>query len=468
MTAPVNSNQPILLADVGQVFADQPLCVRIDPAKVSGCVQPPASKSQCHRAIICASLAKGTSSIQGLSLSKDIEATIRCMEALGAQIVLEGRNASISGTVPSPETASSPQPIVLDAGESGSTLRFLIPVAAAFGRPVRFLGKPSLLSRPMGIYADLFAAQSLPFDQSGQAITFQGPLQSGLFEIPGSISSQFISGLLLAAPLAGMSTGESSGQGSEIAVLPPYQSRSYTSMTTECMARFGVHVEEPTDHGYIVSGGQQYQPADLMMEADASQMAFFAVLAYLSGSIRLQGLNPQSAQGDAVILSILEQCGAVLEWQDGILQVSASPDGLRRPFTADLADCPDLGPILCVLASYLEGTSRILHAGRLRFKECDRIAAMEEELRRWGVSIESDDDSITITGKRNWKADHLVQCTGHNDHRIVMAMTVFGLCAQSPSVICGAQAVTKSYPDFFRDIQQLSADDSSACRKEPA
>lgn len=425
--------------------SEQNWTVSVEPSRVSGSITPPASKSLCHRAIICASLAHGESILDGLSLSSDIEATIECMEALGARIRLQGRTGFIEGAAIQP----NPKGFVLNARESGSTLRFLIPVAAAFGSPVTFLGKPSLLSRPMGIYADLFASQNLPFEQSADGIRFCGPLQAGLFEIPGDVSSQFISGLLLAAPLA------PDGQGCEIAVLPPYQSRSYTSLTVSAMQDFGVSVDEPTDHGYIAAGDQNYRPAHLSIEADASQMAFFAVLAFLNAPLTICGIKKDSVQGDAVILSVLKECGAGIEWNADGDAVTVSP-GERRAFTADLADCPDLGPILCTLAAYLPGESKIEHAARLRLKECDRIAAMEEELGKWDVEISSDEDSITIQGKPEWVCKDTVRLDGHNDHRIVMAMTIFGLCASSPSIIEGAQAVNKSYPGFFKDIALLN------------
>lgn len=417
------------------------ICVTasIAPSRVSGSLLVPPSKSLGHRAMICAALAQGTSTITHLGRSKDMEATRICLEALGARFVDTKHGVEVTGCNP----AHSSAPLHLDAYESGSTLRFLIPLAAMSGRPAVFEGKPSLLSRPMGIYANIFAEQNLRFDQSGQGIAFQGPLQDGLYTIDGSVSSQFISGLLFAGALM---------NGIELAVLPPYQSRSYVDLTTDMMRRFGVDIEQPTDHAYRISPGQSYQPAAVQVESDWSQAAFFLVLSALNAPLSLQGLNPDSLQGDRIIETFVRKSGAALSWKEGVL--FAAP-GSRKPFVADLADCPDLGPILCVLAAFIPGESRLLHTSRLRIKECDRVAAMEAELKKWGVDFVSDEDSITIRGQKTYIASAPVVIDAHNDHRIVMAMSVFGLCAGSPCVIENAQAVEKSYPDFFKDLLSL-------------
>lgn len=428
--------------------------ILIQPSKISGSVQPPSSKSLSHRALICAGLAEGKSTIRSISFSRDIQATIDCLKALGAHIEDDGMDEYENHTyaVAGCRPQDLKDPVTLDAYESGSTLRFFIPIAASGSEPVTFLGQPTLLSRPMGIYADLFLAQNLRFDQSGKSIRFQGPLHPGIFQIPGNVSSQFISGLLMAAPL--LSDGKSE---TAIAVLGDYQSRSYTSLTVSAMKDFGVHVDEPSESGYTIAANQKYQPADLSVEADYSQMAFFGVLGTLNGSLTCLNLNPNSAQGDRVILDFLKEAGASLCWDKNSLNIEspALMDHSLRPLIMDLADCPDLGPILCVLAAFTPGESRLIHASRLRFKECDRIAAMEEELKKWGVDIESDEDSITIRGKNSYVMDHPVHIDSHNDHRIVMAMSVFGLCAQSDTVIENAEAINKSYPRFFEDLKRL-------------
>lgn len=420
----------------------------ITPGKVSGQLLIPASKSLSHRALICAGLAEGTSSVYNLGHSQDIEATRNCLQALGAKFEDDPQKGCVyvSGCKPQDLT----DPVTLNANESGSTLRFFIPIAAAGQEEVTFLGKPSLLTRPLGIYANIFLEQDLPFEQGPEGLHFHGPLQPGLYTINGDVSSQFISGLLLAGPLM---------EGMEIAVLPPYQSRSYVDLTVSMLETFGCKVEQPSDHAYRIDPGQHLQAKSVQVESDWSQAAFFLTLGMLNAPLTLKGLKKDSLQGDAVIASMIEQAGGKLEWKDesanvdDVADLYVSPDTLC-PFTFDLANCPDLGPILCVLAAMIPGTSRLIHAGRLRIKECDRIAAMEDELRKWGAEISSDEDSMTIVGKPadQYQMDSIVQIDGHNDHRIVMAMAVFGLCAKTPSIIHGAQAVAKSYPDFFKDL----------------
>lgn len=418
--------------------------VEIVPSACSGTLALPASKSLSHRALICAGLAQGESIISNLSDSQDIQATLGCLHSLGARICQEPDGLHITGTDP---TALG-HPLELNAHESGSTLRFFIPIAALASQPTVFHGRPSLLSRPMGIYADIFLAQNLPFHQSGEAISFSGPLQGGLFEIPGNISSQFISGLLFALPLC--------EQGGTIAVIPPYESRSYVDLTLQMMRRFGIGIQTPAPHGYEISGSQRYQPCSLSVEGDYSQLAFFGVLGALQHSVTCTNIERDSLQGDRVILDILEKAGAEVVWNPEGTQVSISHHQLL-PQTIDLADCPDLGPVLCVLAAYTPGQTRLIHTARLRYKECDRVAAMEQELRKWNVQISSDEDSMTITGQTSYQMDHTVHIDAHNDHRIVMAMSIFGLCASSPCCIENAQAISKSYPGFFKDLQKLSA-----------
>ncbi|WP_297566115.1 3-phosphoshikimate 1-carboxyvinyltransferase [uncultured Faecalibaculum sp.] len=414
----------------------------IHPACIQGTLALPPSKSMAHRLMICAGLAAGTSRISGLRDSKDMQATLQCLKALGARISGDFPTLEITGCDP----ASRMKQAVLDCNESGSTLRFLIPCTALSPAPAVFTGKGRLMERPMGVYADVFLNQGLRFEQGNGEILVQGPLQPGLFEIPGNVSSQFISGLLFAAGLMPDTT--------KIAVLPPYESRDYVHMTVSALKAFGICVTQPTDHGYVIPGHQAYRPRQLQVEGDWSQAAFPAVFAALKGSVNLEGLNRDSLQGDKVIADILQLAGASLSWHSGTLTIAA-PDHPLQPLDVDLGPCPDLGPALCVLASFIPGTSIIRNAGRLRIKESDRIAAMEEELKKWGVRIASTEDTITIQGALQHRQSQPVTINSHNDHRIAMAMAVFGWCAASDSVIEDAGAVTKSWPDFFGDMQEV-------------
>lgn len=418
--------------------------VLLQPSPIAGTLHIPASKSLSHRALICSGLAQGNSTIEHLGNSKDIQATISCLENLGAKINIDPKTSlvSVQGCMPQNLTA----PVTLDAYESGSTLRFFIPIAASGQELVTFKGQESLLARPLGVYEKLFHDQGLRFEQSQQQLTFQGPLTSGAYALEGHISSQFISGMLLMAPLV---------NGIDLDVVGDYQSRSYVGLTVDMMRQFGITVEETNDHHYHIAPNQEYQSRYVQVESDWSQAAFFLVLGMLKQELTLTGLKQDSLQGDRVICDFVQQAGGLLNWQEDKLVVS--PDQ-KINFTFDLADCPDLGPILCTLAAFIPGKNRLIHTARLRYKESDRVKALEDELRKWGVEITSDEDSITIIGKDTYSSDHIVAIDSHNDHRIVMAMAVFALCAHQPCLIQNAQAVNKSYPTFFADLKSLGVE----------
>ncbi|MDO4465911.1 MAG: 3-phosphoshikimate 1-carboxyvinyltransferase [Bacillota bacterium] len=413
--------------------------VKVSPSKVSGNVSIPSSKSMAHRAIICASLAKGKSKVSNITYSKDIEATISCMESLGAKIqkfdtycIVEGTDLQVNNEV------------TCNCNESGSTLRFLIPVASLTNKKVTFLGQGRLLSRPMNVYQNLFDEQNIVFKQTSENIQIQGALKAKDYTIPGDISSQFITGLLFTLPLL--------KEDSNIIITEPFESKSYVDLTIQMLNKFGIEIKETSNHSYFIPGNQEYLAQDVIVEGDYSQMAFFGVLAALQENLTCSNMDPYSKQGDKAILEQLKNAGAQISIESDSIAVSHNQ---LQGQIIDLSNCPDLGPILCVLASFAKGTTHIINAGRLRIKESDRIEAMESELKKWGVDITSTEDSITIVGKESYKQDKTVALYGHNDHRIVMAMTVFGLCSQSECIIDDAQAITKSYPSFFEDIQSI-------------
>ncbi|MBQ0065711.1 MAG: 3-phosphoshikimate 1-carboxyvinyltransferase [Firmicutes bacterium] len=413
--------------------------VKITPSKVGGSISIPSSKSMAHRAIICASLAKGISKVSNITYSKDIDATISCMESLGAKIQKFDTYCIVEGT-----NLEGTENITCNCNESGSTLRFLIPIASLTNQKVTFLGQGRLLSRPMSVYQNIFDEQNLTFNQSSENIQIEGSLRAQEYKIPGDISSQFITGLLFTLPLL--------KKDSTIVISEPFESKSYVNLTIQMLEKFGIQIEETSSHSYFIKGNQEYKVQDVTVEGDYSQMAFFGVLASLQESLTCTNMDPHSKQGDMAILDQIKKAGAILNInQDSIEVQHHSLTGQ----TIDLSNCPDLGPILCVLAAYSKGCTHIINAGRLRIKESDRIEAMETELKKWGVEISSTEDSITIVGKESYENDSMVEIFGHNDHRIVMAMCVFGLCAKSECIIDDAQAITKSYPTFFKDIQSI-------------
>ena len=406
----------------------------------SGVLAAPPSKSMAHRAVLCAALADGESRLTGLAHSQDIDATLAAAAALGAQVEAGESWARIAGAAPLQAPAAP-----VDCCESGSTLRFLIPLAALTGRPVAFTGRGRLMQRPQSVYQELFASQGLRFGQEGDTLTVAGPLRPGCFSLAGDVSSQFISGLLFALPLL---DGDS-----RLCLKPPVESRSYIEMTRAAQSRFGVASAWLDEYTLAVPGGQAYRPRDMAIEGDWSQAAFPAALGVLAGDVTVTGLEPGTLQGDAVILDILRRCGGRAE---------AVPGGVRFQKSAlhgtkiDLADCPDLGPILMALGLLCEGETLITNAGRLRLKESDRIAAMEQELRKLGGRIESDGGTVTV--RRSALHAPAGPLWGHNDHRVVMSLTVLAAAAGLPVQIDGAEAVAKSWPGFFAAVRQLGVE----------
>ena len=411
--------------------------VKVTPSKVHGNVKIPASKSMAHRALICASLSDGTSIVSNVTNSKDIEATVGCMKALGAKIKqIDETTYEVTGTNLFEQEGN----ITCNANESGSTLRFLIPLATCTNAKVKFLGQGRLLQRPMDVYENEFKEQNIEFNQSDKEIIVHGNLQAKDYVVQGDISSQFITGFMFVLPLL--------NQDSTLTITKPYESKSYVNLTIQMLAKFGIEIIETSSNSYLIKGNQHYKAQDVSVEGDFSQLAFFAVLGTLNNTLSCSNMDMSSKQGDKAILDCIP---SYTSNKDTVTFAKKQP----MPQIIDLSNCPDLGPILCVLASYTNGETNIVNAARLRMKESDRIEAMETELKKWGVDITSTFDSIQIHGKEHYKSDSTVEIFGHNDHRIVMAMTVFGLCAESECIIDDAQAITKSYPTFFEDIQSL-------------
>ena len=395
----------------------------ITPRLLSGSVSVPASKSMAHRAIICAALAAGTSHLTAVSTSKDIEATCSIMRAFGASCTAEGTSLTVTGI------ASAPAEATAHCCESGSTLRFLIPVAAALGIKATFLGQGRLPERPITPYLRELSKKGITFAyENTMPFTIEGQLQPGRFELEGDISSQFITGLLLALPLL---EGDS-----EIFMTSALQSKPYADMTIDCMAKFGVSVTE-TETGYHIPGNQQYRPADMQIEGDFSQAAFFFAANALGSSITLENLPEKSAQGDRKVVEILSDM-----WynsKEETLEISAE-------------DIPDIVPILSVAASLAPRVTRIVHAERLRIKESDRIETTAAMLRALGGEVEILPDGLEIHPVKAFTGG-TVNSAG--DHRIAMSAAIAATRAEGDVTILGADSVRKSYPDFFKDYRNL-------------
>ncbi len=410
--------------------------VRISPRKLSGNVSVPPSKSDAHRAIICASLAKGESVVGPVEMSEDIKATISCMKNLGAKIEADGRTLHIDG-----RDTFGVKSAQLDCSESGSTLRFLIPVAAAGGVEAEFTGHGKLPGRPIGVYTDQLPVKGVRCETSGGLpLRITGKLSSGVFEIPGNISSQFITGLLLALPLA---EGDS-----EIRLTSGLQSVGYVNMTLKAMRDFGVAVES-TENGWRIKGGQEYVPGSYEVEGDWSQAAFFMTAAALGSEITIDNLSLDSIQGDKECVDIYRRLGAVIEEKNGILKMSP---GKLRGISLDASDIPDMVPAFAAAAAVAEGKTVITGAERLRIKESDRLKAVRDCLSRMGADISETPDGLIINGKERLSGGFV---EGYNDHRIVMSMAAAAVACENDVVITDMESVRKSYPSFFEDYRKL-------------
>ena len=412
------------------------------PARIGGTVSAPPSKSMAHRAVLCSALAKGTSHIENLEFSKDISATLAAAGQLCARVESGPADVLVEGL-------GHFRPVFgpVDCCESGSTLRFLIPLASLTGQSITFVGRGRLMERPQSVYETLYREQNLHFEQANGQLTVAGSLRSGEYTLAGNVSSQFISGLLFALPLlAGDST---------LHLIPPVESRSYIEMTRAAQAAFGVTSHWLDDTTLCIPGGQQYHPRDYIVEGDYSQAAFLAVLGAVKGGITLTGLAAETLQGDAAILDILRRCGARFTRTEAGLVFEQAP---LHGVDIDLADCPDLGPVLMVLGLLCEGTTVIRNAERLRIKESDRIAAMEAELRACGGVLSSEGGTITVQSCKPQLHAPEAPLSGHNDHRVVMSLTVLALAADIPLAINEAEAVQKSWPHFFDALKPLGVE----------
>ena len=414
---------------------------KVLPSVLSGLLRIPASKSIAHRAVICASLAAGTSRLRGIDLSQDIEATIEAMRQLGARIHWEGNELVVQGIMCAEASAD------LFCGESGSTLRFLIPVAAALGISARFAGAGRLGERPLSVYEDTLPQHGILWrrEESWLPLSIEGQLQPGRFLIRGDVSSQFITGLLLALPML--------AEDSEIILTTPLESEPYVTLTLSAMDAFGVHAER-TEQGYRIPGGQRYQPVEYEVEADYSQAAFMLAAGALAASpagMRLKGLRKDSLQGDRVILQILSRMGVPLEWQGETLWVHRA-ESLRN-IEVDASQCPDLIPVVAAIGCCAEGQMVIRNAARLRLKESDRLRAIHQEYEKIGARITESEDGLLVEGS---PASYIGgTAESENDHRMAMSLAVLAQHTREGIQVLGSESVSKSWPTFWTDLAQM-------------
>jgi len=391
------------------------------PGRAEGTVQAPPSKSMGHRMLICAGLSGGPCKVQGIAPSQDMMATLDCLSALGVEYDWQGDTVTLKGG----DVFSSPKAPV-SCRESGSTLRFFVPLFLLGKQKVTLTGEGRLMERPMEVYQTLCRERTLLFGQEGDKLYVRGPLQPGLFTIPGDVSSQFISGLLFALPLL--------EAGSVLSITPPVESRPYIEMTRQAQAMFGVESVWTDENTLRIFGGQHYQPVDTVVEGDWSNAAFLEGFDLLGGHVQAENLIKDSLQGDKIYQKYYKML------QNGCPQL-------------DISQCPDLGPVLMALAAANNGAT-LTGTRRLAIKESDRGAAMAEELAKLGVQCIVAEDSITVPGGQLKASQQPL--SGHNDHRVVMALSL--LLSKVGGTIEGAQAVGKSFPSFFDSIQALGVE----------
>ena len=411
--------------------------VTIKPSSLAGDIIIPPSKSLSHRAIIAASLAEGKSIISNVLYSKDILATISAMEACGAKITKYDNYLEIYGTKRVKRISDT-----IDAFESGSTIRFLIPIALTNNLPITFIGHNNLCKRPLDIFLEIFDKQNIEYkkDSDYLPLSVNGAIKPDKFMIRGDISSQFITGLLYALPLL-----ESD---SEIIITTELESKGYIDLTLDILKMFGINIINNDYKSFIIKGNQEYKPCDYEIEGDYSQSAFFLVADMLGANINLLAMRHDSYQGDKKIIDDIKAFNGNVSFENGILKASGNPKGT----TIDFSQSPDLGPALTVLAALADGHSSFINAKRLRIKECDRITSMVDELAKAGCKLTELPDGMEIDG-----VSEINPCVfdAHNDHRVAMALSMLTLKMKSEFKILGAECVSKSFPNYWNVFESL-------------
>lgn len=409
--------------------------VTIQPGPLSGSIDIPPAKSMLHRALIAAALSRGESMIEPIILSDDVLATINAIKGIGAQVTIENNRAFVRGI-----KTIKRQEKIIDVYDSGSTLRFMIPIASLASRSITFNVRESLRQRPLTIYNHIFKDDLI---QDGHHITINGTLEPGDYTIDGTLSSQFISGLMFTLPLLKAP--------SKLYVTNP-SSKMYIDLTIETLEAFNIEIQD-TDYGYYIKGNQTYKPTNFNVHGDFSQAAFFLTAGLTNKNIRVRNLDIDSFQADKAFIDIVKKMnGKFLNQEDGYSSVFSHLNGA----TIDLDACPDLGPVLALLATQAKGTTKLINAKRLRYKESDRIVSTVKTLSALGANIDNTEDSIIIHGKTALKGG--VTLDSYHDHRIVMMASIAATFCKFPVTIRDAHFVEKSYPHFFKDLKSLGAE----------
>lgn len=401
--------------------------ILIKPRKLSGEVVVPPSKSMAHRAIICAALSKGKSIIDNIDLSDDIIATINAARSMGAKIEIDNRKVIVEGILSSPNN----EDFIVDCNESGSTLRFFVPITMLLNQKKTFIGKGNLGKRPLNVFYEIFDKQGIKYSYKKDILDLQveGKLKPDTFYVRGDISSQFITGLLFALPLL--------NDDSKIVITSKLESKSYLDLTLSMLDKFGIEIENKDYKEFIIKGNQEYKAMDYTVEGDYSQAAFFLSANYIGNDIDIKGLDENSLQGDKEILKWLE----VLKNDENKV--------------IDATNCPDIIPILTVCAALTKGKTEIINAGRLRIKECDRLTAISTQLNKLGADIIEHEESLTINGVDSLNGGYV---DSFKDHRISMSLAIASSRCKDDIIIKDYMCVKKSYPHFYEDFKKLGGE----------
>ena len=412
--------------------------VKITPTKLQGKVQVPPSKSLAHRAIICAGLANGVSRIDNIEYSKDIQATIKAMKSLGTKIEEYDDYLIIDGS-----STDTKQNSEIDCEESGSTLRFMVPISIVKENKAHFVGRGNLGKRPLDTFYEIFERQNIGYlyKQDILDLFVIGQLKPDHYQIPGNISSQFITGLLFALPLL---DGDSI-----IEITSPLESKGYIDLTLQMLKQYGIKIINNDYKSFVVMGNQEYLAHDYRVEADFSQAAFYLVAGAIGNDVTLTDLNLDSLQGDKATIEFLEAMGAKINVvSDGI---KVTGENLAAT-TVDASQCPDVIPVVCVALALAQGKSAVINARRLRIKECDRIVATSSQLNELGGIVSEEDDGMFVCGVNQFTGGN---CSSFADHRIAMMLAIAATRCDQPVIIDNMECVEKSYPSFWEDYQAL-------------
>ena len=407
----------------------------LTPSRLSGSVRAEASKSVLHRAVIAAALADGTSFIAPVSACDDIQATVKAVQTLGlAEVRTSGKGVSVRGGLRGEVSGA------VDCIASASTLRFLLPLAAMRDGAV-FTGEPSLFERPMKPYAQALQQGGAQYHAVEGGLSISGGLKPGGYNLPGNISSQFITGMLMALPLL--------DGPSELHIDGPLESQPYVEMTLATLQRAGITIRRPHDRAFYIAGKQAYQPMETLAPGDWSQAAFFLSMGALGADIAVKGLSRNDLQGDRIMLSLIRNMGAKAAWQDDALCVNGAA---QRPIEMDARQTPDLVPAVAAIACGLRGTTRILNVGRLRMKETDRVETIADSLHAIGAATDTRSDELIIHGSGTLRGG---ETSAYGDHRIAMMLAVASTLCEKPVKLTDWQCVSKSAPTFWDDFRAL-------------